>query len=115
MNSLNIGFVGLGVMGAPMAGHLARAGHRLTVYNRTAAKAAAWCAEYGGASVAGQQTQCIPQLLRLECTKQVGRRGGMYGIHQRAQLGGVELDAQVGIGADPRIGAQEQEGPMATA
>ena len=37
-----IAFLGLGVMGAPMAGHLARSGHRVTVYNRTAAKAEAW-------------------------------------------------------------------------
>jgi 3-hydroxyisobutyrate dehydrogenase len=37
-----IAFLGLGVMGAPMARHLARAGHRVTVYNRTRAKAAAW-------------------------------------------------------------------------
>src|SRR6187549_441148 len=43
-----IAFLGLGVMGYPMAGHLARAGHRVTVYNRTAAKAQAWAAEYGG-------------------------------------------------------------------
>ena len=43
-------FLGLGVMGHPMAGHLARAGHATTVYNRTAAKAAAWVAAYGGAS-----------------------------------------------------------------
>ena len=43
-----VAFIGLGVMGAPMAGHLARAGHRVTVYNRTVAKAAAWAAEYGG-------------------------------------------------------------------
>jgi 3-hydroxyisobutyrate dehydrogenase-like beta-hydroxyacid dehydrogenase len=39
-------------MGYPMAGHLARAGHQVTVYNRTAAKAAAWVAEYGGSSAA---------------------------------------------------------------
>ena len=45
-----LAFLGLGVMGYPMAGHLARAGHQVTVYNRTAAKAAAWVAEYGGAS-----------------------------------------------------------------
>ena len=45
-----VAFLGLGVMGYPMAGHLARAGHQVTVYNRTAAKAAAWVAEYGGAS-----------------------------------------------------------------
>jgi 3-hydroxyisobutyrate dehydrogenase len=43
-----VAFIGLGVMGYPMAGHLARAGHRVAVYNRTAAKAQAWCAEYGG-------------------------------------------------------------------
>jgi 3-hydroxyisobutyrate dehydrogenase len=46
----DVAFLGLGVMGYPMAGHLARAGHRVTVYNRTAAKAAAWTAEYGGAN-----------------------------------------------------------------
>jgi 3-hydroxyisobutyrate dehydrogenase len=45
-----VAFLGLGVMGHPMAGHLARAGHQVTVYNRTAAKAAAWVSEYGGAS-----------------------------------------------------------------
>lgn len=48
----SITFIGLGVMGAPMAGHLARAGHEVTVYNRTAEKAAAWVAEYGGRSAA---------------------------------------------------------------
>jgi 3-hydroxyisobutyrate dehydrogenase-like beta-hydroxyacid dehydrogenase len=45
-----VAFIGLGVMGYPMAGHLARAGHDVTVYNRSAAKAAAWVAEYGGRS-----------------------------------------------------------------
>ena len=41
-------FIGLGVMGHPMAGHLARAGHSVTVYNRTGSKAQAWAAEHGG-------------------------------------------------------------------
>ena len=41
-------FLGLGVMGAPMAGHLAKAGHAMTVYNRTAAKAQAWVDAHGG-------------------------------------------------------------------
>jgi len=50
--SRRVAFLGLGVMGHPMAGHLAHAGHHVTVYNRTAAKAAAWVAEYGGASAA---------------------------------------------------------------
>ena len=44
--SQNVAFLGLGVMGYPMAGHLARAGHAVTVYNRSAAKAAAWCQEF---------------------------------------------------------------------
>lgn len=44
-----IGFIGLGVMGAPMAGHLAGAGHDVTVYNRTLAKAEAWREQYAGA------------------------------------------------------------------
>lgn len=43
-----IAFLGLGVMGYPMAGHLARAGHHLTVYNRTAKKADQWVEEFGG-------------------------------------------------------------------
>jgi 3-hydroxyisobutyrate dehydrogenase len=47
-----IAFLGLGVMGAPMAGHLARAGHRVTVYNRTAARAEAWLARHEGLDVA---------------------------------------------------------------
>ncbi|MBT9503624.1 MAG: NAD(P)-dependent oxidoreductase [Burkholderiaceae bacterium] len=47
-----VAFLGLGVMGYPMAGHLARAGHQVTVYNRTAAKAQAWAAEYGGTAAA---------------------------------------------------------------
>jgi 3-hydroxyisobutyrate dehydrogenase len=46
--TLNIAFLGLGVMGAPMARHLAAAGHSLTVYNRTTEKAAAWAAAHGG-------------------------------------------------------------------
>ncbi|HNW65520.1 MAG TPA: NAD(P)-dependent oxidoreductase [Piscinibacter sp.] len=48
----DVAFLGLGVMGHPMAGHLARAGHRTTVYNRTAAKAVQWAAEYGGCHAA---------------------------------------------------------------
>ncbi|WP_271010423.1 NAD(P)-dependent oxidoreductase [Paucibacter sp. B51] len=42
-----VAFLGLGVMGYPMAGHLARAGHQVTVYNRTASKAEAWVAQEG--------------------------------------------------------------------
>jgi 3-hydroxyisobutyrate dehydrogenase-like beta-hydroxyacid dehydrogenase len=48
MESRKLAFLGLGVMGFPMAGHLARAGHSVTVYNRTGAKAAQWVEKYGG-------------------------------------------------------------------
>jgi 3-hydroxyisobutyrate dehydrogenase-like beta-hydroxyacid dehydrogenase len=48
----DVAFLGLGVMGLPMAGHLARAGHRVTVFNRTAAKSQAWVAEHGGKAAA---------------------------------------------------------------
>ena len=44
----NIAFIGTGVMGAPMAGHLVTAGHQVTVYNRSRNKAQAWAAKYGG-------------------------------------------------------------------
>ena len=44
-----VAFLGLGVMGYPMAGHLQAAGHDVTVYNRTAAKAEAWVKQHGGA------------------------------------------------------------------
>ena len=43
-----VAFLGLGVMGYPMAAHLKEAGHEVTVFNRTAAKAQAWVQEYGG-------------------------------------------------------------------
>ena len=43
-----VAFLGLGVMGGPMAGHLHRAGHEVTVYNRTAARAGAWIGQHGG-------------------------------------------------------------------
>ncbi len=45
-------FLGLGVMGGPMAGHLARAGHDVTVWNRTSARALAWVERYGAQSAA---------------------------------------------------------------
>ncbi len=49
---MKLAFLGLGVMGYPMAGHLARAGHQVTVFNRTAPKAAKWVEAFGGTSAA---------------------------------------------------------------
>lgn len=46
--STDVAFLGLGVMGFPMAGHLAKAGHKVTVYNRSSSKAEAWTTEFGG-------------------------------------------------------------------
>ncbi len=57
--SRKVAFLGLGVMGYPMAGHLALAGHEVTVYNRTATKSIAWCAEY--ASARGQKHASTPR------------------------------------------------------
>jgi len=51
-DSLPVAFIGLGVMGYHMAGHLARAGHRVTVYNRTTSRADAWLQEFPGKAAA---------------------------------------------------------------
>ena len=63
---MKVAFVGLGVMGFPMAGHLARAGHEVSVFNRSPAKAEAWAADYGGRAgatvaeaVAGCEIVCL--------------------------------------------------------
>ncbi|HEX4194172.1 MAG TPA: NAD(P)-dependent oxidoreductase, partial [Stellaceae bacterium] len=47
---MKLAFIGLGVMGFPMAGHLAKAGHEVTVYNRNAAKAKAWTEQHKGSA-----------------------------------------------------------------
>jgi 3-hydroxyisobutyrate dehydrogenase-like beta-hydroxyacid dehydrogenase len=55
---LKVTFLGLGVMGFPMAGHLARAGHAVTVFNRSASKAQAWTKEFGGQHAATPKEAC---------------------------------------------------------
>ncbi len=83
-----VAFLGMGVMGFPMAGHLAAKGHQVTVYNRSAAKAAAWVARHGGASAAtpaeaarGQDfvMACVgnDDDLRAVCTGDQGAFAGM--------------------------------------
>ncbi|QBR01035.1 NAD(P)-dependent oxidoreductase [Paraburkholderia pallida] len=62
-----VAFLGLGVMGYPMAGHLAKAGLDVTVYNRTGAKAAQWVAEYGGRSAATPREAAQGAELVLAC------------------------------------------------
>jgi 3-hydroxyisobutyrate dehydrogenase len=68
--ALRVAFIGLGVMGYPMAGHLARAGHTVSVYNRTAEKARQWVAEYGGRSASTPAEAAADQDVVLAC---VGR------------------------------------------
>ncbi|MAQ52664.1 oxidoreductase [Halopseudomonas pachastrellae] len=85
----NVAFIGLGVMGYPMAGHLQRAGHQVTVYNRTAAKAASWVESYGGQSAATPAEAARGQDVVLLCVgndddlREVvcGEQGVLAGAH----------------------------------
>jgi 3-hydroxyisobutyrate dehydrogenase len=63
----SVAFLGLGVMGYPMAGHLARAGHRVTVYNRSPARSEAWVAEYGGRQAPTPQVAAAEADLVFAC------------------------------------------------
>ncbi|WP_170358000.1 NAD(P)-dependent oxidoreductase [Ruegeria arenilitoris] len=83
-----VAFLGLGVMGYPMAGHLQAAGHEVTVYNRTAAKAEKWVSQHGGqmattprgaAEGAEFVMACVgnDDDLRMVCTGEDGAFGGM--------------------------------------
>ncbi|MFT6916149.1 MAG: 3-hydroxyisobutyrate dehydrogenase-like beta-hydroxyacid dehydrogenase [Motiliproteus sp.] len=81
-------FLGLGVMGYPMAGHLATAGYDVCVYNRTASKAEAWVAEYGGRSAATPAAAAAGSELVFACVGNdedlrqicVGEQGAFAGM-----------------------------------
>ena len=62
-----LAFLGLGVMGYPMAGYLVKAGHEVTVYNRTRAKAESWAAEHGGRAVATPAEAAAGQDFVMAC------------------------------------------------
>jgi 3-hydroxyisobutyrate dehydrogenase-like beta-hydroxyacid dehydrogenase len=64
---LTVAFIGLGVMGYPMAGHLHKAGYAVTVYNRNADKASQWVAEYGGRSAATPAAAAAGAQLVFSC------------------------------------------------
>jgi len=87
-----VAFLGLGVMGYPMAGHLAAKGHQVTVYNRSAAKAGSWVAQHGGRAAATPREAaagadfvmaCVgnDDDLRSICT---GPDGAFAGMHKGA-------------------------------
>ncbi|WP_397534315.1 NAD(P)-dependent oxidoreductase [Roseateles sp.] len=87
-----VAFLGLGVMGHPMAGHLARAGHQVTVYNRTAAKAEAWAKEYGGVAAATPAAAAAGADIVFACVGNdddlrsvvLGEQGGFAGMKSGA-------------------------------
>ncbi|SDI69828.1 NAD(P)-dependent oxidoreductase [Billgrantia gudaonensis] len=89
-----VAFIGLGVMGYPMAGHLARAGLAVRVYNRTAAKAEAWVGEYGGSHHATPRDAAAGAELVLVCVgndddvRQVttGENGALSGMSSGSLL-----------------------------
>ena len=111
----NVAFIGLGVMGYPMAGHLQRAGHQVTVYNRTAAKAASWVESYGGQSAATPAEAARGQDVVLLC---VGNDDdlrevvcGEQGVLAGAQNGMVLVDhttASAGVARELSALAAEQ-------
>lgn len=64
---MQLAFIGLGVMGFPMAGHLAQAGYQVTVYNRTPARAQAWVERYAGRSAATPRAASMGAEMVMVC------------------------------------------------
>ena len=77
MDMAKVAFLGLGVMGAPMAGHLVAAGHTVTVYNRSPAKAEAWVAKHGHTHAATPREAALGQDFVMAC---VGNDDDLRGI-----------------------------------
>jgi len=91
-----IAFIGLGVMGYPMAGHLARAGYAVTVFNRTLARAQQWCAEFGGELAVAPALAAVHADIVILC---VGRDedvravvSGEHGIVHTLKAGAAVID-----------------------
>ena len=109
-----IGFVGLGIMGSRMAANLARAGHELTVFNRTRATADAWAAEHGGtvvatpAEVGAASDVVISMVVDGEQVREVLL--GEHGVARGAAAGTLCVDMSTIAPAQTRaIGAELQE------
>ena len=87
-----VAFLGLGVMGFPMAGHLALAGHRVTVYNRSAEKRLAWCKEFSGGAAPTPREAVADCELVFSCVGNdddlraiaLGEQGAFAGMKQGA-------------------------------
>jgi 3-hydroxyisobutyrate dehydrogenase len=110
-----VAFLGLGVMGHPMAGHLARAGHQVTVFNRTASKATAWVNEYGGQSAATPRAaaagaECVFACVGNDDDLRAVTTGADGAFHGMAQ-GAVFVDhttASAAIARELHAAAQQQ-------
>ncbi|MCW3845843.1 NAD(P)-dependent oxidoreductase [Sphingomonas sp. LB-2] len=110
-----IAFLGLGVMGGPIARHLAGAGHELTVYNRSVEKAATWAAAHGGRAAATPVEAAEGQDVVMSC---VGRDAdleqvtlGPYGAFQAMRAGALFVDhttvsAEIARRLDAEAGAR---------
>ena len=87
-----LAFLGLGVMGHPMAGHLARAGHQVTVFNRNNAKAQQWVATYGGTAAATPADAAKAADIVMMC---VGNDGDVRQVitGDNGALGGMQAGA----------------------
>lgn len=89
-----LAFLGLGVMGYPMAGHLAKAGHEVTVYNRTFSKADAWVEEFGGLACATPREAVAGADFVMACVGNdddlrgvcLGGDGAFVGMHDGARF-----------------------------
>lgn len=103
MSMTRVAFIGLGTMGAPMAAHLLRAGHHVTVHNRTATRAQAWLAEHADAvTPARAQTAATPAEAARDATVVFTCVGndddlrevvsGPQGVFQTLQPGGIVVD-----------------------
>jgi len=91
---MKLAFLGLGVMGFPMAGHLAKAGHQVTVYNRTEAKARGWVGQFGGAQRPSPAEAAAGAEIVFTCVGNdedvrhvvLGEKGALAGISKGALL-----------------------------
>src|SRR5919199_6967367 len=87
-----VAFLGLGVMGYPMARHLKTKGHEVTVYNRTIARAEKWVAEHGGRLARSPKEAAAGQEIVFSCVGNdddlrevtIGSEGAFHGIEKDA-------------------------------
>ncbi|HEV7802619.1 MAG TPA: NAD(P)-dependent oxidoreductase [Burkholderiales bacterium] len=112
---MKLGFIGLGVMGAPMAGHLARAGHDVTVYNRTRSKADAWVTQHGGRAAATPQEAAAGAAIVFSCVGNdddlrdvtLGTGGAFHGM-QRGAIFVDHTTASAGVAVELADAARER-------